>query len=217
MSKFVPLPLIVAATLPVLGCDSERQPTQPTSRVAESSNTLPLNLPPPAPMPAPPDPGPSSDPLVGRYALTITLGECAAIPGGARTRSYSAAIGRRDDGYVVTLGDATFLQGPICTLPSGKYAGLGCHMFLASRLGDDVVFSLVNNNDDAHGGHINEQLADGTWMELIGEATGRYGRQTIVATGSSSLWYCPTSRSYPFPCAGFVGCKPDMELTFTRQ
>lgn len=82
--------------------------------------------------------------------------------------------------------------------------------------GDAVQFNLTN--DEWHGGHIDERLSDGTWVEVSGTSSGRLREDGIEARGSGSIWYCPTSRGYPFPCSGFVNCRPDdLKLKFTRK
>jgi hypothetical protein len=197
----------VLICLTLAGCDSGRQtPTAPAQAAT----------PPPAP-PPPPGGNATDDRLVGRYTLTLDLGsECGAIPDAARVRRYTATIDPdRQLGYVVTLSDASFLAGLICTF---TVTGLGCNQFPASRNGDLVEFDLVNNNDDGHGGHIVEQLSSGTWIEIIGKAAGQLSAQTIEATGSSSVWYCPSPSGYPFPCFSHTGCRStDTRLTFTRR
>jgi hypothetical protein len=193
MIRHIPLPLLLISGIALVSCDRTR--LTPTA-------------------PSPPEA------LIGRFMLTLTAGaDCAAIPDAAKTRRYLASIDATGDGqYVVTLSDATFLTGPICTAGSTRFAGVGCHQFFASRQDDVVQFDLANNNDEAHGGHIMEQLSLGTWLEIIGNGTGRLHASTIVATGTASLWYCPSARSYPFPCFDFVSCRSsDLQLTFTRR
>jgi hypothetical protein len=195
----------VLISLTIAGCDSSQQtPTTPSRSQASTA--------PPIPPPAP-----SDDPLVGRYALTLDVGsECDATLGAARIRRYTATIDTaRDGGYVVTVGDATFLTGAICTFTVTQ---LGCNQFPASRTGETVEFDLVNNNDDGHGGHIVEQLSSGAWIEVIGKAAGQLSAQTIEATGSSSVWYCSSPSGYPYPCSAYTGCgSTNMRLTFSRR
>jgi hypothetical protein len=171
--------------------------------------------------PAPPPAPASSDPLVGSYALTLSLGStCGAVPEGERTQRFTANVQRREDArYVVTLGDGRFLQGAICTGGSAGYAGIGCNQFFASRDIDIASFFLENNNDEAHGGHIVEQLSSGAWLEIIGGASGPLNSATnaIDASGTASVWYCPTSSAYPFPCSRFASCTTDLGLTFRRN
>ena len=192
MVRYIPLPLLLMSGFALVSCDRTR----------------------PSPTAASPP-----EALIGRFTLTLTAGaECSAIPEAAKTRRYLASLDATGDGrYVVTLSDATFLTGPICTAGSARFAGVGCHQFFASRQGEVVQFDLANNNDEAHGGHIVEQLSSGTWLEIIGNGTGRLQGSTIAATGMASLWYCPSARSYPFPCFDFVGCSSDLQLTFTRR
>jgi hypothetical protein len=171
----------------------------------------------PSPVPPTPDPG---DPLIGSFALTLYVGSgCPAVPETAATRHYTATIGSVGVGrYVVTLTDATFLTGPICTGGSGRFSGIGCDQFFASEDIDLATFFLVNNNDEAHGGHIVEQLSSGTWLEIIGNATGKLRGSSIEASGTSTIWYCRTPSAYPFPCSDFAACRSDdARLMFTRK
>ena len=187
----------------------------------------PLGPPPAAPpttlgpaLPTPPPTSPSSSALVGSYTLTLDIRSgCDVVPEADRTRRYTASIDKNAEGrYVVTLSDAFFLGGPICDAGAGVYSGIGCHQFFASEDNGTVRFFLVNNNDDAHGGHIVEQTPSGTWLEIIGEVGGRVDRSSIEASGPGSVWYCSTSSPYPFPCSSFAGCRPtDMRLTLTRK
>ena len=117
------------------------------------------------------------------YTLTLHIGSgCAVVPEAERTRKYTATIDYAGGGrYVVTLSDGTFLTGPICTAGSRHFSGIGCGQFFASEDIDTVQFFLENNNDEAHGGHIVEQLASGTWLEIIGYAGGKL--ESIVDGG----------------------------------
>ena len=190
-----------------LACDEAPQP--PTSPSASPRVTGP---------PAPPPPAPAPDhPLTGSYSLSLDIGSgCAGTLGAARVRTYDAAIGSTDGtNYLVTLGGAPFLSGTICTA-GGSLPG--CNQFLATRNGDAMTFNLANSNDDGHGGHIVEQLGNGTWIELIGSASGTMRDGTLEASGTASVWYCGESRAYPFPCGSFTSCTTDdMRLTFTRR
>ena len=177
--------------------------------------------PPPSAQPAPglrgTDPG--NNLLIGLYTLTLHIGSgCAVVPEAERTRKYTATIDYAGGGrYVVTLSDGTFLTGPICTAGSRHFSGIGCHQFFASEDIDTVQFGLENNNDEVHGGHIVEQLASGTWLEIIGYAGGMLDLSLMEASGTSSVSYCRTLSSYPFPCS-FVSCgSADMRLTLTRK
>jgi hypothetical protein len=194
----------------------------------DESPQAPTTVQPPASSPAAAAPGPGVDPsgsaIVGSYTLTLDVGSgCAVVPQADRTRRYTARIESGAGGHVVTLGDATFLWGPICTYGSGRFAGIGCHQFFATVDGDSVQFDLANNNDEAHGGHIVEQVSPDTWssapwLEIIGTAAGRLEGSSIKASGNSKVWYCQTPLSYPFPCPGYVACdSTDMKLTFTRR
>jgi len=179
----------------------------------------PQAIPPPSAPPNPAPPGPSNS-IAGVYTLTLNIGSgCAVVPEAERTRKYTATIDYTRGGrYVVTLSDATFLTGPICTAGSRHLSGIGCHQFFAYEDIDTVRFSLENNNDEAHGGHIVEQLSSGTWLEIMGESAGKLDLSSIDASGTGSAWYCRTPSSYPFPCSSFVGCRStDMRLTLTRK
>lgn len=202
--------LTAAALSP--GCDgSAPRPAPAPSPVAQS---------PPPPESPPTPPVPSADPndrLNGTYSLTADLGaSCRGLLGEEAARRYTATIApRAGGGYVVTLSGPVFLSGSICTWNDM----LGCHQFTASRQGDQVEFDLANNNDDAHGGHIVEQTAAGTWLEIIGRARGRFDDgSTIDASGTSSVWYCSSARPYPFPCLEHTACgSGDLKLRFVRK
>ena len=198
----------IALLVAVTGCESNHPPpTAPNPPTMMGS-----------PIPTPPEPSAPTDAIVGRYRLELTVGpECGSVPEAARHRTYTATIDSAGGtNYVVTLSDASFLSGPICTAAPSR---LGCHQFQASRAGDRLRFDLINENDDGHGGHIVEQVPPGTWMELLGSGTGRLQEQDgmITATGSASVWYCPTVSGYPFPCRAHMGCgSGELRLTFTR-
>jgi hypothetical protein len=78
-----------------------------------------------------------------------------------------------------------------------------------------MTFDLAN--DEWHGGHIVEQLGNGTWLELIGKASGSMRDGTLEASGSGSVWYCGQRVSYPYPCFAATCRTDDMRLTFTRR
>jgi hypothetical protein len=155
--------------------------------------------------------------VVGRYRLELAIGpDCGSLPDSARSRTYTADIASSGGtSYVVTLSGSNFLSGPICTLAPSR---LGCDQFLLSRSEDLLRAELINENDDGHGGHIVEEIPPGSWIEVIGSATGRMQDGTITATGTASVWYCPSNPGYPFPCHSFRGCRSDqLRLTFSRQ
>jgi hypothetical protein len=155
-----------------------------------------------------------------RYTLTLDIGSgCPVVPQEERIRKYSARLDDTSSGLkVVTLSDAAFLGGPICTAGEGRFSGIGCHQFFASEDNDTMQFFLENNNDEAHGGHIVEQLSFGGWLEIIGSASGKLDASTTEASGPGSIWYCSTPSSYPFPCSKYVGCRTnDMRLTLMRR
>jgi hypothetical protein len=155
--------------------------------------------------------------------MTLDIGSgCDVIPTAERTRTYTATIEHNGERNVVTLSDASFLSGPICTAGSRHFSGMGCQQFFATEDAYAAVqFFLENNNDEAHGGHIVEQLSSGTWVEITGHAAGTLDPldlSSIEASGAGSVWYCPTPSDYPFPCANFTSCRSDdMRLTFRRR
>jgi hypothetical protein len=160
--------------------------------------------------------------LAGDYTLTLSLGTgCAAIPAAERTRTYSAhiappaATGDRGSS-LVTLGGATFLAGPVCTAGSGRYAGIGCHQFFEAESAERAKFS-VNDDGEAHGGHIVEHLPSGSWIEIAGEASGVRNASGMQATGTSQVSYCAAASPNPFPCAQLVGCNADLTLTLVQR
>jgi hypothetical protein len=193
-------------------CDGTATPS-PTSPSPPTTVVVPPVANPPA---NPPSSG-SGDSIAGHYTLNITVGPgCNVLPEIARNRTYAASIDRAGDtAYVVTLSEASFLKGSICTAAPSR---LDCNQFAVSRTGDVLRFDLINENDDGHGGHIVEQIPPGTWLELIGSATGGIQGGSITAAGSAIVWYCPTVMGYPFPCRSFVSCQfDDLRLTFTRK
>jgi len=208
-------------------CDGHPQsPTPSASR--PSGEQRELHPGPPQPPPSPTGP----DPFVGSYALTLNIGStCGVVPATDRIRHYSATVEKYASRvpeldappYIVTLGDATFLSGSICTAGGGRFEGIGCHQFFAWKGDDTARLVLANNNDEAHGGHIVEQFASGTWAEIIAEASGPVTISnsvvaSIEASGSSDVWYCPTPSGYPFPCPASLSCAAtDFQLTFTRK
>jgi hypothetical protein len=184
----------------------------------------------PAPLPAvggvpsapPPDPTPvpATHPFTGSYAMTLTIGSsCTVVPAAERTRQYTARFDRVSEGsYVVTLSDALFLHGLICDLGSGRSAGIGCHQFFAHEEASQMRFVLANNNDEAHGGHIVEQTASGTWLEIIGEAAGTWDPAYMEAAGETTVWWCGESRGYPFPCFSSSSCQSaELRMTLRRK
>jgi len=202
----------IALLFAVAACDGALAPS-PTSPSPAPTAMVPPVANPPA---NPPGSG-SSESIAGHYTLNITVGPgCDVLPEIVRNRTYAASIGPAGDtAFVVTLSEASFLGGSICTAAPSR---LDCNQFAASRAGDVLRFDLINENDDGHGGHIVEQIPPGTWMELIGSATGRIQDGSISAAGSAIVWYCPTVMGYPFPCRSSVSCRSDdLRLTFTRR
>ena len=214
MTAIIPrLGLGVALLLSVAACDGTSAPS-PISPSPSPAAVVPPVANPPA---NPPGSG-TQDPIAGQYTLTVTVGPgCDVLPEIVRNRTYAASIDPAGDtAYVVTLSEASFLSGGICTAAPSR---LDCNQFVASRAGDVLRFDLINQNDDGHGGHIVEHIPPGTWWSLIGSATGRIQDGSITATGSGGdVWYCPTVMAYPFPCRSSVSCRPaDFRLTFTRR
>jgi hypothetical protein len=207
MARSLATSVVVLAAALASACDSGNSPGPTIGPTA-----------PTPPIAGPAAPGPNTHPLVGNYDLSVRLGDgCSAVPDAERTRTYHASIAYKEAGlYVVTL-DGRFLTGAICTAAGGKYAGMGCHQFFASEDIDTANFFLENNNDEAHGAHIVEQLPSGRWLEIIGSASGPYDLRSGSATGTATAWYCPQDVPYPFPCRGFVSCTTDLRLTLTRR
>ena len=190
-----------ADSTPVAPLNQQASPQSPTPPTAPTQPTTPA----------------STSVLKGSYDLTLQM-PSACIAERERTRTYSVDIQPSASGVdIVTLAGTRFLTGSICTAGSGRFAEVGCHQFFAATAGDDVSFSLENNNDEAHGGHIVEQLSDGSWVEIIGSASGKLGQPAITASGTASVWYCRESRGYPFPCQDFTGCSTDLRLTLTPR
>ena len=205
----LPAPAITVLWL-MTGCGGGPQPPTSPQPLAVATPT-----PPPAPPAPPPAPPGSGQALVGEYTLELTLGEDCGLPELVKRQQFSASIQTAANGYAVTLGGATFLTGSICTSAPSR---LGCDQFLASDDGETVRFELRNDNDEGHGGHPVVRLSDGTWVELVGQASGPVHGSTIRAQGSVQAWYCPTSLSYPFPCQTFTSCTSDsFTLALTKR
>lgn len=214
MSRAIAFVGLVTGMAALMGCGDNPQAPAPVRQPPAAPSTL---LGPPVVVPPPPDP--TSNSLAGSYTMALDIGsECAVIPAADRSRRYTATIAsHQHGGYLATLAGSTFLSGSICTSGSGRFAGVGCDQFFVSADGENVRIALENNNDEAHGGHIDERTASGAWMEIIGTADGRLGPSGIEASGTAHVWYCPTVSSYPFPCRSFVGCDAKVQVTLTRQ
>jgi hypothetical protein len=186
----------------------------PTTPVAPPTTGVSPVTPPPTPPPT----SPSGNALGGSYALTLDLGAgCDVLPEGERIRRYSATIDQDGNGrYLVTLGDASFLTGAVCTAGEGHFRGIGCHQFFAATDLQSVQFFLADNNE-WHGAQIVEQLSSGAWIEITGTMSGRSHPRSIEASGPGHVWYCPTSSGYPFPCSRYTFCDTSLRLTLTRR
>jgi hypothetical protein len=193
----------LAGTMLFVGCQNQPQAPTPVSPTQIQSQ--------------PPQPNPPPISIAGSYDMTLKLGStCSVVPEAERTRTYTATLGQSSAGRnLVTLATGTFLDGRICTFGTDA----GCNQFFVSEESSTVRFSLENHNDDGHGGHIVERTSAGTWLEIIGDASGNLDSSapSIEASGRGHVWYCSTALSYPFPCAAFAGCEADLQLTFTRK
>lgn len=203
----------VLAVLAQVACGHD--PARPTSPLAPATAG---SQPSPAAQATPPPIEPGEDSLEGRYKLTLEIdASCAFLRPDQRVRHYGATVAPsgRPGEYVVTLDGSTFLTGPVCTGGSGRYEGIGCDQFFLFQDGGEVRFSLENNNDEAHGGHVVERTSLGTWMEIIGQARGAIDGGNLEASGEGILWYCPTPSGYPFPCSAYMSCRPGLSLKLT--
>ena len=127
----------------------------------------------------------------------------------ARQRSYDATI----ENDIVTLRSGVFLEGSICT----NETQLGCNQFRLTQTADPPVIDMLSDSE-WHGGAIVERLSSGTWLELIGKGVGRVEGTTIHSTLEGNIWYCPESRTYPFPCNTFRGCSlSNLQVTIARK
>ena len=161
-------------------------------------------------------PVPSSDPLAGLYTMVATAtSECPNIPAAAMSRTYSAAIDPTGaDTFRVTLGDASFLQGNICS----GFSGIGCHQFIASRNGATWTVDLSSSSDEDHGGKIVEHIPPGNWAYYTGTGSAPVTSPDLQVTlEGGGIWACPTLQQAPFPCATFQHCSTSLRLTFTRR
>jgi hypothetical protein len=131
------------------------------------------------------------------------------------SRTYSAAIdptGAGADSFRVTLGDATFLQGDVCS----GVSGIGCHQFNADRANATWTVTLGSGED--HGGKIVEHIAPGHWAYYTGSGSAAITSPDLQVTlNGGGVWACPTLQQAPFPCATFQHCSSSLQLTFTRR
>ena len=165
----------------------------------------------PTPSPSPlPSPSPGPQPIVVTHTVSWTVGDqCPVIPAEARQRSYDATL----ENDLVTLRTGDFLEGGICTFETQ----LGCNQFRVRPNGDAVVVDL-DPDTEFHGGRIVERLASGTWLELTGKGPGRVDGTTIQSTLAGNIWYCPESRTYPFPCNTFKACSlSNLQFTIAKK
>ena len=192
--------------------------------------------PPPPPPPSPPGPtGPgtgvvfipppgippfsATDPVVGRYRLALIAGTgCDSYPEIVHRRTYTADIEPTSGTpYKVKLYDAWFLQGLTChdpRFPQGNNPT--CNQFLASRTDDSLIFDFHGQPDDNWNGNlIYEALADGTWIEMAGRATGPINDGNLTAAGELSLshWL-----GFPGDRSRYSTCRSsDLRLEFSRR
>jgi hypothetical protein len=202
LRQFVMASLAAFAMLLAIGCGGNSatmpSPTKPSFPASSTPQSQQISAPAP--------PTSSTDPIVGQYALTMSVGpECATIPEMARTRSYTATIDSTSVGsYAITLSNAAFRK---CGTDNG------CHQFIATREGNVVRFD-ISVDDNSSEGAIWEFIPPSMWLEVTGTGSGRLEGSTIAASLDGGLWYCPGSG---IPCLNSVGCKSsDIKLTFTR-
>jgi hypothetical protein len=165
---------------------------------------------PPTPTPTPtPSPSPQAS-VIGTHTVSWMVGDqCPVIPAEARQGSYDATI----ENDIVTLRTGVFLDGPICTTETQ----LGCNQFRITQDADAPVIDLARNTE-WHGGSITERLPSGTWLELVGKGVGRIEGTTIQSTLEGNIWYCPESRTYPFPCNTFKACRlSNLQMTIAKK
>jgi hypothetical protein len=171
------------------------------------------------------------DLVLGRYALTVTVGStCTALPDIVRSRTYTSTIeSRGPDNYIVTLSDARFLAdqqiGPgAFQIHCGDSYGLGCNQFTASRDGDQLQFRLVPNykrlNDEfaGDGGSIIELIPPADHqLGIEGTGLGRLEGTTIQASIDGRVWYCPAAFSnFSEECTACENAR-NVAMAFTRR
>jgi hypothetical protein len=127
--------------------------------------------------------------------LTLEIGGECAIPKDAKTRTYTAVIDAFADprltaNHVITLSDATFASG--CGT-NGLAPGLGCNQFFAETDRNSLTV-FMSDLDYGEGGQITERLQDGTWLHIVGHASGQFEGSIVNASGSAQLFYCPVSK-----------------------
>jgi hypothetical protein len=160
----------------------------------------------------------NGDQYSGAYTLTLETGGQCSIPESARIRTYTAVIEpyarpNSSANYLVTLSDATFASG----CGTNRLApGLGCNQFLASKNGGSISFSMMDL-DWGEGGQISEQLADGTWITIVGNAPGRFEGSVLQAFGTAQSFYCAVPQASPWFCANRFCQSDDFRLSFARR
>lgn len=176
-------------------------------------------------LPSPPAPPTGSS---GDFIVSLTAeSDCDNLPPLAKQRSWEARIepagahlaARRQypAGGVtelVTLLGSRFLNGDICTMETE----MGCDQFIIHRGADGVdVYIDSTDADWGHGGRILEQLSTGAWIEVHAGGKAPVG-PVIDAQLNGSIWFCPESRGYPFPCTTFTSCsRPKLRMTITPK
>jgi Carboxypeptidase regulatory-like domain len=153
------------------------------------------------------------DLYTGAYTLTLELGGQCPIPEEAKTRTYTAIIEAVDDRYVVSLNDATFAQG--CGT-NNLAPGLGCNQFLAQRDGNSLRFTMLDL-DWGEGGQVTERLSDGTWLTIVGHASGHFEGSILNASGMAQLFYCPVSQESAWGCGTRFCATEEFRLRFSRR
>jgi len=94
-------------------------------------------------------PSSTTDPIVGRYRLNLTVGAgCEGIPQAAKDVAYTADVEPDAGGYSVTLYDAVFWGNLSCRNPWSPQSGTAtCNRFRASRTDDALRFDFMSPDE----------------------------------------------------------------------
>ena len=152
--------------------------------------------------------------LEGAYTVTLEIGGECGMAAMAKTRKYSATI--RPDGrrHLVTLSGAVYAQNCGTNLLA---PGLGCNQFHLEQNGESITFGMIDG-DWGDGGHIQEQLADGSWLFVAGWGSSRFVGTVLEASLTADTSHCPAPSANRLESCrlGFTYCRTDeLRLRFT--
>ena len=75
----------------------------------------------------------------------------------------------------------------------------------------------MSDYDWGEGGQITERLADGTWVGIVGHASGKFEGSLLHASGAAQVFYCPVSQESAWGCATRFCATDEFRLRFSRR